>query len=197
VQRTRYQMIWTTGAGALIGVEPHAAEIERHAPTLMAAYNDEHNAPLLGHTELLSEDDVIDSYLEMFEDGGYSFMFLRDGALIADGDLRRVTATEAEMAFLVTAVASQGQGLGTRVAIMLHAFGFAHLQLQRIYASILPSNTASRRVFDKLGHVVDDSETGRGYAEDPGDVVTVVDRETFARLYATQLAQIEIRVREA
>ncbi|HEY0195260.1 MAG TPA: hypothetical protein VGC42_29295, partial [Kofleriaceae bacterium] len=84
--RPRHRMTWTTPAGALIALEPHASEIAQHAPALAAAYNDPHNARLLGHTEDLSEPEVIDSYLQMFADGGYSFLVFFGGALIADGD---------------------------------------------------------------------------------------------------------------
>jgi RimJ/RimL family protein N-acetyltransferase len=188
-------MTWPMAGGAIVAIEPREDEIVRHAPALMAAYNDPHNAPLLGHTELLDEATVIESYLELFEAGGYSFLVFCDGELVADGDLRHVREGAAEMAFLVTAVARQGLGLGTRVATMLHAFGFARLGLGRIYASVIPENVASRRVFEKLGHTIDDSPAGRAYADEPGDLVTVVERSAFERVCAPQIGEIEIALR--
>ena len=98
-----------------------------------------------------------------------------------DGDLRNFRGSTAEFAFMIAAPAAQGKGLGTRFATMIHAFGFHRLALERIYASVVPQNTASRRVFEKLGYVVDDSPAGREYAEEPGDIVLVLDRETFLR----------------
>ena len=58
---------------------------------------------------------------------------------------------------------------------------FAQLGLARVYASIVPHNAASRRVFEKLGYTVDASPAARGYADDPGDVTMVIDRATFER----------------
>ncbi|HET9626020.1 MAG TPA: GNAT family N-acetyltransferase [Kofleriaceae bacterium] len=194
MERARYQITWDTPAGRLIAREPYDDEIVRHAPALMAAYNDPHNAPLLGHTEAMTEAEVIESYRALVADGGYSFMVFRDGALVADGDLRHVDPERraAELAFLVTAVSNQGQGLGTRFATMLHAFAFAELGLERVYASVIPDNVASRRVFAKLGHVVDDGADARAYADEPSDVVSVVDRARFAAAAGPALAAIAI-----
>lgn len=175
--RPRYQIVQVSSA--LVAIEPTPTEIAQHAATLMAAYNDPHNAPLLGHTEAMTEAEVVESYSQLVADGGYSFMVFRAGELIADGDLRNVGDGAAELAFLVTDVRNQGQGLGTRFATMLQAFGFRQLELDRIYASVLPSNVASRRVFEKLGYVLDESAVARGYADAPGDVVLRLDRARF------------------
>jgi RimJ/RimL family protein N-acetyltransferase len=191
----RYQLSWSTPGGLLRAIEPRVDEIVRHAPELTAAYNDPHNAPLLGHTEPLDEDEVVEHYLALADDGGHGFLVLRDGLLVADGDLRHVAGGAAELAFLVAAVSAQGQGLGTRVAMMLHAFAFGPLGLDRVYASVLPDNIASRRVFDKLGYAVDDSPAGRAYADEPSDLVMVVERPAFTRSHAAALAEIEIAAR--
>jgi RimJ/RimL family protein N-acetyltransferase len=191
VQRARYQITW----GPLVAIEPTDAEIVRHAPALMAAYNDPHNAPLLGHTEAMTEADVIDSYRALVADGGYSFMVFADGALVADGDLRHLDAARgtAELAFLVTEPANQGRGLGTRFATMLHAFAFTELGLHRVYASVVPDNAASLRVFAKLGHAVDDSPAARAYADEPTDVVTAVDRARFTQAVGPVAIEITLR----
>lgn len=44
-----------------------------------------------------------------------------------------------------------GRGLATEAARATLAFGFDVLRLQRIIAGVLPDNTASRRVLEKLG----------------------------------------------
>jgi RimJ/RimL family protein N-acetyltransferase len=62
---------------------------------------------------------------------------------------------------------------------MIHAFGFKTLELQRIYASVVPQNTASRRVFEKLGYREDTSPDAREYAEEPGDIVLSLPRDRF------------------
>lgn len=190
-----YQITWSTPAGRLVAVEPRPDEVVRHASLLAAAYNDPRNAPLLGHTAEVDEDGVIAHYADVARGGGHNFLVFRDGALVADGDLRNVGGGAAEFAFLVASPAAQGKGLGTRVAIMIHAFGFRRIGLDRIYASIIPGNAASRRVFDKLGYRIDDSPSARAYADEPGDITMVIDRAGFERSHAQAMAEIAIAVR--
>lgn len=191
----RYWISWATPAGVLLAVEPRVGELARNAAALTAAYNDPHNAPLLGHTELLTEHDVIAHYADVAEAGGHNFLAFRDGALVGDADLRHIAGGAAEFAFMVAAVSAQGQGLGTRIAIMVHAFAFATLGLDRIYASVIPGNTASRRVFEKLGYVADDTDTARAYADEPGDLTLRIARPAFEQSHALPLAEIQIAVR--
>lgn len=186
----RYRIEWDE----LSVCEPRLDEVIAHTPTLAAAYNDPHNAPLLGHTQELGEADVMAHYEALLDQGAHPFLLFADGALAGDGDIRGIEAGAGEFAFLIAAPASQGRGLGTRFAIMIHAFAFAHLPVERLYASIVPANTASRRVFEKLGYTVDDSPTARAYADD-GDVVMVIDRPTFARQHAAAMAQLRIAMR--
>ncbi|HET7505548.1 MAG TPA: GNAT family N-acetyltransferase [Kofleriaceae bacterium] len=195
MQLPPYRITWPTAAGQLVAIEPTLDEVAHHAPTLAAAYNDPRNAPLLGHTEAMSEDDVIAHYASVAQRGGRNFLILRDGALAGDADLRNPSGGAAEFAFLVAEVSAQGRGLGTRMAIMLHAFAFAALGLERVYASILPANVASRRVFEKLGYAVDTSPAARAFADEPGDITMRVDRAAFERTHAAQLAEIELAPR--
>lgn len=200
-----HQITWVTPAGRLVAIEPRPDEVAHHAGALAAAYNDPRNAPLLGHTEDVDEDDVIAHYGDVAAAGGRNFLVFvtpgetgggdPDGALAADADLRKVGGGAAEFAFMVASPAAQGKGLGTRVALMIHAFGFGRLGLERIYASILPGNAASRRVFEKLGYQVDASPAAQVYADEPGDIVMGIDRAAFERSHAQAMAEIEIAVR--
>jgi RimJ/RimL family protein N-acetyltransferase len=192
---SRYRISWSTPAGQLLAIEPWRDEIARCAGALADAYNDPRNAPLLGHTEPSSPLDVIAHYDRLARHGGHGFLVLRDGALIGDADLRGVADDVAEFAFLIAAVAEQGKGLGTRLATMIHAFAFAELGLGRVYASIVPRNTASRRVFEKLGYAIDTGPVARGFADDPDDVTMVIDRASFERSHALAMAEIEISMR--
>jgi RimJ/RimL family protein N-acetyltransferase len=191
----RYQLTWSTPIGTLLAIEPDDAELATHAAVLTCAYNDPHNARLLGHTELLSRDDVVSHYGDVARAGGHNFLVLRDGVLVADADLRHVANGAAEFAFMVAEVAAQGQGLGTKIALMIHAYAFAILGLRRVYASVIPSNAASRRVFEKLGYVLDTSALARTWADEPDDMVLRIDRAVFQRTHAAQLAEIQIAVR--
>jgi RimJ/RimL family protein N-acetyltransferase len=186
---------WQTEAGALVAFEPTQAEITQHSEALSVGYNDPANAELMGHANLISPAEVVDSYADSIAAGMRAFLLLRDGLFAGDGDLRNIRGTAAEFAFMIAAPGAQGKGLGTKFALMIHAFGFVRLELQRIYASVVPHNTASRRVFEKLGYVQDDSPAAREYAEEPGDVTLMLDRETFVRTHAAALAQIRIGVR--
>lgn len=202
------QITWVTPAGRLVAIEPRSDEVVRYAGVLAAAYNDPRNAPLLGHTADVDEDDVVAHYADVAEAGGHNFLVFVErsetgskaprgvgGALAADADLRKVGGGAAEFAFLVASPAAQGKGLGTRIATMIHAFGFRWLGLERVYASILPGNAASRRVFEKLGYEVDASPAARAYADEPGDITMGIDRATFERAHAQAMAGIEIAVR--
>jgi len=191
----RYRISWSSSAGPLLALEPSRVELAHHAPALAAAYNDPHNAPLLGHTEPSTARDVIGHYERLGRRGGHGFLVLRDGALVGDADLRGMTGGAAEFAFLVAAVAEQGKGLGTAIATMIHAFAFTELALTRVFASVIPRNTASRRVFEKLGYALDNGPVARGFADDPEDVTMVIDRASFARSHAQAMAEIEISVR--
>jgi RimJ/RimL family protein N-acetyltransferase len=110
-------------------------------------------------------------------EGMRAFLFFDGDAFAGDGDLRNFRDKTAEFAFMIAVPNAQGKGLGTRFATMIHTFGFQ--TLDRIYASVVPANTASLRVFHKLGYVVDESAEGRAYAEEPGDITLSLAREAF------------------
>jgi RimJ/RimL family protein N-acetyltransferase len=190
-----YRIDWTTDAGQLSAFEPTLDEVANHADALSRGYNEPRNAELMGHTEPIGPDEVVELFEESAEDGVRSFLLFHDGEFAGDGDLRGIMDGNAEFAFMIGAPTAQGKGLGTRYAMMIHAFGFLELGLHHIYASIAPANVASRRVFDKLGYWLDDGPVARGYADEPGDVVMVIDRPTFERVAATALTQIHMAMR--
>ena len=177
--------------GDLRAIEPFLDEVVIHAPALVAAYNEPSNATLLGHTSLLTPPDVVEHYETLYRDHAHPFMLLRDGELAGDGDLRDITDGAAEFAFLVASPAAQGKGLGTRFATMLHALAFTTLELERVYASVIPANVASLRVFEKLGYREDTSAAARDRG-DAGDVTLSIDRATFEARHAAALAEIRI-----
>lgn len=164
--------------GPLRAIEPTRDELERYAPLLAEGYNDRANAPLMGHAQIITPPEVVDSYISSIADGMRAFLFFDGDAFCGDGDLRNFRGVTAEFAFMIAAPTAQGKGLGTRFATMIHTFGF-QTGLERIYASVVPENTASLRVFAKLGYVVDESLEGRAYAEEPGDITLSLAREQF------------------
>lgn len=186
---------WDTLVGALAAIEPTETEVVEHAPALALGYNDPQNAALLGHTAELSADDVIEHYRDLDKTGARQFHLHVDGALVGDADLRGIREGAAEIAFLIAAPSRQGRGLGTRFALMLCGFGFAHLGLHRIYASLVPTNTASRRVFEKLGFTLDPRAEARTYADEPDDLVFGVERNAFVHRNAAMLAEVRVSSR--
>jgi RimJ/RimL family protein N-acetyltransferase len=178
----------------LAAIEPTLDEVRHHVTTLAAAYNHPQNATLLGHTSELSEADVLEHYETLQAQGARPFLLLREGALAGDGDIRGIANGAAEFAFLIASPGAQGKGLGTRFATMIHAFAFERLGIERMYASVVPENTASRRVFAKLGYVEDTSDVAGEYGDD-GDVVLAIARATFLSVHTSQLAEIRIAVR--
>lgn len=161
-----------------------------YAATLAAGYNDPRNAPLMGHTQVIEPFEVIQLYADAARDGARSFLLFEAGGLVGDADLRNLRDGAAEFAFMIASPAGQGKGLGTRFATMVHAVGFHMIQLAQIYASVVPENTASRRVFEKLGYTVDDSPEAREFADEPGDVVLSIDRARFDRTNASAIAEL-------
>ena len=121
-----------------------------------------------------------------------AFLLYVDGQLAGDADLRGIAGGAAEFAFLIAAKSAQGKGLGTRFARALTAFGFRDLGLHHVYASVVPVNVASARVFSKLGFVVDESEAARRYADEPEDITFSIDRATFEAANAALLADLRI-----
>ncbi len=188
----RYRVEWATDAGPLAAVEPTEDEVAAVAPALAAAYSDPHNAPLMGHTEPMGADDVIDHYADLADGGARAFLLFQGDELAGDADLREIEAGAAEFAIMVAARASQGRGLGTRFAILVHAFGFRTLELERIYVAIVPANVASQRLFARLGYQADDSAAARAFADEPDDLTFSIDRATFEAAHAAARAEIAI-----
>ena len=189
-----YRVAWTTPAGELEAREPTAEELDASVAALAAGYNEPTNAVLLGHTAALDEADVRAHYESLRGEHGRAFLLYRDGVLVGDADLRGLAGQTGEFAFLIVDPASQGQGLGTRFAQMIHALAFGPLGMARLYAAVLPDNTASRRVFEKLGYGVDNTVEGHDYG-DPGDIVLVIEGPTFLRLNAPDVAHMRIIAR--
>ena len=190
-----YRIDWTSDAGQLAALEPTPDEVAQYAADLSRGYNDPRNASLMGHADPIDPDEVIELYADATAEGTRSFLLFHAGAFAGDGDLRGLRGGTAEFAFMIGAPSAQGKGLGTRFATMIHAFGFQTVGLHHIYASIVPANTASRRVFEKLGYGLDESKTARGYADEPGDIVMSIDRPAFERVAGAALAQIAIKSR--
>ena len=183
---------WATDVGELVAVEPQLSDIAVHAGELAAGYNDPENARLMGHAEPFSAADVVDHYQSMWREGARAFLLFLAGKLVGDADLRGMRGAAAEFAFMIAARDQQGKGLGTRFALMVNAFAFISLRLERVYASVAPQNRASRRVFEKLGYAVDSSAEARAFADEAGDETMVMTRETFERIHAAAVAQLQL-----
>jgi RimJ/RimL family protein N-acetyltransferase len=195
VDTPAFAIDWDTDVGHLAALEPTLKEVAARASQLAAGYNEPRNAKLMGHEEPISEFEVVDHYEAMFQDGARVFLLYRDDQLVGDADLRGLRDGTAEFAFMVAAPTEQGKGLGTKFARMIHAVAFEALGLHHVFASIVPANVASRRVFEKLGYIRDDGPVARAYADDPEDIVMAIDRETFMKLHANALEEIKISTR--
>lgn len=183
---------WTHDGLTYVAAEASLDDLRVHAHVLARAYDDPRNAALMGHDEPHTADDVVEIYAALLDEGGCPFLLFRDGELDGDADLRDIHDGIAEFALMIGAPDAQGKGLGTRYAIMVHAFGFQRLGLSRVYGSLVPQNVASRRMLDKVGFRVDDSAAARVHADEPSDIVMVLDRATFERVNAAALAQLKI-----
>ena len=194
---TRWAAEHGRGDVVLRAIEPTADEVRDAAAALAAFYNDPYNRRMMANTMALSPDDVVASFAELRAEGGRPFLLYVGERLVGDGDLRHlsVRAGAGEVAVLVGDRANQGRGFGTRLTTLLHAFGFQVLGLERIYASILPANEPSLRLFAKLGHAPDASEAARLFADEPGDVTLSVARPTFESATRGLLADVRLKTR--
>ncbi|HXJ19512.1 MAG TPA: GNAT family N-acetyltransferase [Polyangia bacterium] len=186
------------GPETLLAIEPTAAELRQAAPALAAFYNDDHNRRMMGHrAEPLTADDVVAVYEDLRAQEGRPFLLYRDGALMGDADFRNPDGDTGEFAIMIGGRAEQGRGLGTRFGRMLHVFGFRRLGLARIYISVIPANTASRRLFQKLGYQVDQSAEAREFADEETDIVMSLAHDTFDRAPGVDLTGIRVFQRPA
>ena len=188
----RFRIEWTTDVGTLRAIEPQLTDVAAHSAHLAAGYNEPENARLMGHLDSLSEAEVIEHYTSLLAEGAHPFLLYLNEELLGDADLRGIRDGAAEFAFMVGTPARQGRGLGTRFALMVHAFGFSELRLERVYVSIRPDNAASRRVFEKLGYLLDDSAEARTFADETGDLTMVIHRGVFERRNGPMLAHLRI-----
>jgi len=183
---------WRLDDELLAAVEPTRREIEAAAPRLAAYYNDPHNSRMMAHEAELSPDEVVAYFEELRAEGGHPFHLTWNGQLMGDADLRNLDDDSGEFAIMIGARDVQGRGLGTRFAVMVHAFAFQRLGLERVYVSIVPANLASRRLFEKLGYEPDDSPDARAFADDETDVTMSIGRGAFEAARARELGEIRI-----
>jgi ribosomal-protein-alanine N-acetyltransferase len=175
--------------------EPTLPEVLAAAPLLASFYNDRHNAAMMTNTQEASAADVLERFHEMRAAGERPFLLELDGTLMGDADLRHVQGAEAEFAILVGHRVQQSRGLGTRFAAMLHAAALRVMGFERIYATVIPQNIASRRMLEKLGYQLDQSPRAASFADAEDDIVMSVDRVQFERAQADILTQLVITAR--
>lgn len=166
--------------------------VREHSARLASWYNEPYNRAMLSNTAELAPADVEQSVAELAAAGGKPFLLFRDGALVGDGDFRHVAGREAEFAIMVGPREAQGQGLGTRLSVLLHAYAFRVLAVDVTYLAIVPANTAGRRCYEKVGYVEDGSCPASRYAEAVDDVTMSLTRARFLERHGAALAAIRI-----
>ena len=186
----RWSVAWVRATETLRVVEPTMAEVAAHAPQLSTYYNEPHNRAMLAHTQTMSVEDVIAHYRALRGEQGRPLLLLREQRLVGDADLRGIGGGHGELAIMIGDRTLQGRGLGTAFGVMAHALAFRILGLSRTYVSILPQNAASRRLFERLGYVVDGSPEARAIADDATDVTMALDRASFERTFEREQAEL-------
>jgi RimJ/RimL family protein N-acetyltransferase len=187
-----WSVTWVRASDTLRVVEPTMAEVAAYAPELSAYYNEPHNRAMLAHTQTMAIEDVIAHYRALRGEQGRPLVLLRDQHLVGDADLRGIGGGRGELAIMIGDRALQGRGLGTAFGIMAHALAFRVLDLTRTYVSILPQNTASRRLFEHLGYIVDVSPAARAIADEANDITLSLDRGRFERTFERELAALQL-----
>ena len=191
---------WNQGGETLLAIEPDESELHRAAPDLAGFYSDDHNRRMMAHeNEEFTAAEVVTYFEELRADGGRPFLLFLNGTLMGDADFRNIDLEDAtgEFAIMIGGRATQGRGLGTRYGRMLHAFGFETLGLERIYITVIPANSASRRLFEKLGYQIDNSPGARDFIDEESDVTMSLARTGFARPGGVAPSDIRIFERPA
>jgi RimJ/RimL family protein N-acetyltransferase len=195
--RPRFVIELEDGGDRLRAREPTRAEVARAAPRLASFYNEPHNQAMLAHADALSVGDVVAHYRGLAAEGGRAFLLELGDLIVGDADLRHIEGAAAEVAILIGERSIQGKGLGTRFGVMLHAFAFRTLGLQRLYASIIPANAASLGLFAKLGYVRDDTPAARRFIDEPDDVTLCLPAARFEAVHGGLAARVRIGARSA
>jgi RimJ/RimL family protein N-acetyltransferase len=172
--------------------EPTRKQIVEAAPRLARFYSDPHNQAMLAQDEDQSAVDVVAHYRALAKEAARAFFLEVDDRLVGDADLRSLTRQSAEVAILIGDRSMQGRGLGTRFGIMLHAFAFGALRLRRTYASIIPANEGSLRLFEKLGYERDDTPAARRFADEPTDLTLSLGPTRFQGLHGPAAARVRV-----
>ena len=188
--RPRWSVEWVRPTETLRVVEPATAQVQGLAAQLSAYYNEPHNRVMMAHTQAMSIQDVVDHYALLRAEQGRPLLLFSGERLVGDADLRGIGGGHAELAIMIGERSLQGRGLGTAFAIMAHALAFRILGLRRTCVSILPDNTASRRLFGGLGYEIDDSPAARALADDDSDVTMSLERARFEDRYAAELGAL-------
>lgn len=189
-QRWSVEAPWEQGT--LRAYEPTLEEVQSAASALAAFYNDTHNAAMMSNTEEASAADVVQRFREMCAAGERPFLLEQNGELIGDADFRKVQDTESEFAILVGPRGQQSRGLGTRFAAMLHAVGLRAMGFERIYATVIPQNIASRRMLEKIGYQIDLSPQAAIYIDEDTDIAMSIDGVQFEQVNAAILTEFKI-----
>jgi len=176
--------------------EPTPDEVRAAAARLANYYNDEHNRAMLTHENDMSVEEVIAHYTESQARGDRLFLLEQDGVLIGDADFRHFDAESAEYAVMIGARSLQGRGLGRKFTTMLHAWALRGRGLQRVYVTILPTNRASRRLFEQLGYSPDNSPRARGLIDEESDVTLSIDRSAFEEQHGAMMDDVRFAVRD-
>lgn len=195
----RPETLWSieapSGQGKLLVFEPAEAEVLVAAPMLAIFNNDRHNSAMLTNTQEMTATEIVESYEFLRANNGRPFLLEQEGVLMGDADFRNISGSTAEFAILIGSRTQQSRGLGTRFAAMMHVAAFRVLGLERIYASIVPTNVASLRMVEKLGYQLDQSSFASSFTEEKDDIVMSIDWPQFELSSAELMSEVTITAR--
>lgn len=183
---------WPRDGVLFEAIEPAAELVGVHAPTLRRWYNAADNAPMMGGSGDMTDEDVVAFWRALRQGGGRGFLAFVDGALVGDMDLRNVSAGAAEFAIMIGDASQKGRGLGKVLAAMLHVFAFRELGLSRVYVQPKRENVRVQRLERALGYEPDDSPAARAYADDEGCLTMSLGAETFRERNVQAYREVEI-----
>lgn len=188
---TPYELKMTWNGKTLSAREPTAREMQDSAPTLAEWYSEAYNRQMMDGQVMTSEE-ALETLETARVRGDRPFLLYVDNVLAGDADFRHVSPPTGEFAIMIGRRDAQGRGLGTAFARMLHWFAFRVLKLDTVYLTVLETNIAGRRCYEKLGYAHDDGEAACAFVEGDRDIPMSLSRATFESLDGVTSKVLEI-----
>lgn len=130
-------------------------DVEKDIDLYRAWVNDQSTTRYMGIGNYPVTDRELEAYIRKYN-ASKDFLlgiFLKDGSHIGNVTLHQIDMQNrnAEIGILIGALKARGQGYGTEAVSLLVEHAFNRLNLHKITTGMIDGNTASQKMFERLG----------------------------------------------